>query len=913
MAVNRWIGKAQPVPAVAQFVPSSVEPGCEFVLTAGTRSISYRYPEIQPVPDDLAIERQQRVVDELITLLNANDFGVVGQAAELTYESDLFNGNPSIRVTGGQYGEPIALSSTAVAPTSSPIRITRLQEGTAGTDYIFTIKFPATPNGGSWGLTANGKKIESLAHNITAANLQTALGNLGLPCNSISVSGSHTAGYTVTLSGIDYKLPYPPVQVTHGSIVATLTGFGYTVEQIGSVGVVNQESYLPVLDGRVSTLYRLRYNGRASHYFTGVATIAEIQDAAKSLFGTTNVTVSPYTINADYMAVMEFHGNFAGQDVTVELETGDTIEELDIKQEAGGGYSGVYKQRFRFASGATGGTFVISDGTNNALNIPWASTAATINSAMSGAGISATCTEANSEYFDIQSTSQVGVYLGVTGITIVGPAIEVTQEGSPEAPEIQLVALENKPTGGTFTLTFGGNTTSSIAYNASAATVESALNALASIGSGGVSVLGGNGGPYRVKWTTNATKALITSTSSLTLSVSPTFTRTDVVSGTGPYHFDNIANWSQGSLPADNDTIVFADGAVDCRYGLSQSGLTPAQIDIYRSYRGAIGLPENREDGSRETLDRYLRIGQASDGIASTVVNIGLGEEGSGEGPTLVRLNLGDQVFSAFIRYSQVGVAARTVSIIGTASTNKVYATGGDIALGLYPDDTVNVSDLQLLPAAEGGDGLVVTTGDGATITALTQQGGTSELAKPPASILLLGGSARVGGSGKPNTVEIANADLTWMASGDLGKSGSVSGVSISSGVATITSNAHGLSSGDRVYIRGVAGLTGLDGRTFAVEVTGVNAFKLIGSNCSGTFSGTLHWGLVQSIIVRAGGILDFSQDARARDIVAPILIQADGQVIDPRSTISDLRMWPEQVDGLSNWGRFIELRRAAR
>lgn len=912
MAVNRWIGKAQPVPAVAQFVPSSVEPGCEFVLTAGTRSISYRYPEIQPVPDDLAIERQQRVVDELIALLNANDFGVVGQAAELTYESDLFNGNPSIRVTGGQYGEPIALSSTAVAPSSTPIRITRLQEGTAGTNYIFTIKFPATPTSGTWGLTANGKKIESLAYNITAGNLQTALGNLGLPCNSISVSGSHTAGYTVTLTGIEYLLPYPPVEVTLG-FIASSSGFGYTVEQIGSVGVVNQESYLPVLDGRVSTLYRFRFDGRASHYFTGVATIAEIQDAAKSLFGINNVTVSAYSVEPGYMAVLEFHGDFAGQDVTVELETGTTIEELDVKQEAGGAYTGVYKQRFRFASGATGGDFVITDGVNLTLSISWGATAATIQSALNAAGISATCTEASKEYFDIQTSAQVGVYLGVTGITIVGPVIEVTQEGRPDAQEIQLVAIENKPTGGTFTLTFGGDTTASIAYNASAATVQTELVALGSIGAGGVSVLGGDGGPYRVKWTTNATKALMTATSSLTLSVSPAFTRTDVVTGTGPYHFDNTANWSAGSLPADNDTIVFADGAVDCRYGLSQSTLTPAQIDIYRSYRGAIGLPENREDGSRETLDRYLRIGQASDGIATTVINIGLGEEGSGEGPTLVRLNLGDQVFNAFIRYSQVGVAARTVSIIGTASTNKVYATGGDIALGLYPDDTVNVSDLQLLPAAEGGDGLVVTTGDGATITALTQQGGTSELAKPPASILLLGGSSRVGGSGKPNTVEIANADLTWMASGDLGKSGSVSGVSISTGVATITSNSHGLSSGDRVYMRGVAGLTGLDGRTFAVEVTSSNAFKLIGSNASGTFSGSLHWGLVQAIIVRAGGILDFSQDARARDIVAPILVQGDGQVIDPRSTISDLRMWPEQVDGLSNWGRFIELRRAAR
>jgi RHS repeat-associated protein len=43
-------------------------------------------------------------------------------------------------------------------------------------------------------------------------------------------------------------------------------------------------------------------------------------------------------------------------------------------------------------------------------------------------------------------------------------------------------------TGGTFTLSFGGQTTSAISYNASAATVQSALEGLSSIGSGNVSV-----------------------------------------------------------------------------------------------------------------------------------------------------------------------------------------------------------------------------------------------------------------------------------------------------------------------------------------------------------------------------------------------------------------------------------------
>jgi RHS repeat-associated protein len=66
---------------------------------------------------------------------------------------------------------------------------------------------------------------------------------------------------------------------------------------------------------------------------------------------------------------------------------------------------------------------------------------------------------------------------------------------------VQMVQLSGSPTGGTFTLTWGGQTTSAIAYNASAATVQSALQGLSSIGSGNALVAGGtSGGPWVVRF-----------------------------------------------------------------------------------------------------------------------------------------------------------------------------------------------------------------------------------------------------------------------------------------------------------------------------------------------------------------------------------------------------------------------------
>lgn len=67
--------------------------------------------------------------------------------------------------------------------------------------------------------------------------------------------------------------------------------------------------------------------------------------------------------------------------------------------------------------------------------------------------------------------------------------------------EVQVVTLTNA-TGGTFTLTYAGQTTAPIAFDASAATVDAALEALSNIGVGDVLVTGSAGGPYTVTFGT---------------------------------------------------------------------------------------------------------------------------------------------------------------------------------------------------------------------------------------------------------------------------------------------------------------------------------------------------------------------------------------------------------------------------
>ena len=94
-----------------------------------------------------------------------------------------------------------------------------------------------------------------------------------------------------------------------------------------------------------------------------------------------------------------------------------------------------------------------------------------------------------------------------------------------EYDDVQTVAVTGTPTGGTFTLVWNTHATTTIAYNASAATVQAALVALTGVGSGQVLVSGPVGGPWIVDWTGTlayaSQPAITLGTNSLTGGTSP--------------------------------------------------------------------------------------------------------------------------------------------------------------------------------------------------------------------------------------------------------------------------------------------------------------------------------------------------------------------------------------------------------
>lgn len=91
--------------------------------------------------------------------------------------------------------------------------------------------------------------------------------------------------------------------------------------------------------------------------------------------------------------------------------------------------------------------------------------------------------------------SEYGQYM-IPEITL--QAVEDEEYVASGANEVQTVTITGSPTGGNFKLTFYGQQTANIAYNAAAADVLAALEALTKIGEDNVTVTGSAGGPYTV-------------------------------------------------------------------------------------------------------------------------------------------------------------------------------------------------------------------------------------------------------------------------------------------------------------------------------------------------------------------------------------------------------------------------------
>ena len=87
---------------------------------------------------------------------------------------------------------------------------------------------------------------------------------------------------------------------------------------------------------------------------------------------------------------------------------------------------------------------------------------------------------------------------GYTTSPVASPTMANTLFGGAIAGTSAVLALGGTGLGGTFTISYGGQTTAGLAFNATAATVQTALQGLSSVGAGNMTVSGPAGGPWTI-------------------------------------------------------------------------------------------------------------------------------------------------------------------------------------------------------------------------------------------------------------------------------------------------------------------------------------------------------------------------------------------------------------------------------
>lgn len=143
----------------------------------------------------------------------------------------------------------------------------------------------------------------------------------------------------------------------------------------------------------------------------------------------------------------------------------------------------------RVTSYMTAGTFTLTHNGNTTSALNWNDTAGTIQAALEalasiGAG-NVTCTGG-----PINTAPVTITFTGALAQTNVGFPITTSQAYVAPVNEVQRIVSTR--TGGTFTLTYAGSTTTAINWNATAATIQTALIALPNLDTGHVVCTGGN-------------------------------------------------------------------------------------------------------------------------------------------------------------------------------------------------------------------------------------------------------------------------------------------------------------------------------------------------------------------------------------------------------------------------------------
>lgn len=798
MAICIWRGDAQAVAQVDHVTVSQVEVGDTFTLTVNRKQVSFT--ATAPAADHV-----YRGLAESIAAATFAEFPTATVVAATAQQAGY------LKLLGRADGTPYEISGAASSDEAGTIDVQLLESGQAGRNMKQRIALPSGISGGTFTLTWSGQTTSSLDYDATAAEVESALAALSnIGSGNVTVTGDPGGPWIVEFTVALASSAHPLISGNG----ASLTGQVVSVTEVSSgESGSNFRGYFTLRTTSmqpsslsVAGLDPLGNPGSATIYPNDLQYITAWRFALQAALGCaysdvliilTDLT-TPGSTTIETRVEFEIAGSYAGRGnmslTPTWVSTGTTLglngsDSISLTVTDPGGSTSNERQLVTLPGSPAGGTFTLTFQGQTTAGIPYNATPTTVQNALEALSnleegdIVVLAGSVGGWQIEFQSTlasQNLGLLTG-NGANLSGGriAVSTSQSAQPTVNEKVLVSLGEEVSGGTFTLTHDGNTTADIATNATATTLDMALEALAHLSTGDITVSGNPGGPWTVEFTGNLAAtdagALTASGEDLIGGVTPSISVAPAIDATGPAHWDNVGNWSGGAVPTNGDTAIFEQNSNPVKYGLAQSAVTLALLEIRASYTGTIGLfHENREGNTP-----YIEYRPKSLQIGATNVRIGAGE---GSGSKRIRLDLGSTQSSVTIFSSatpaQLGQYA--VTLQGTHSANELFVYQGTIGLAPESGESAVFAKLQIGYENNQASDVELYAGSSVTLGDVIIHGGSVTCeglsATSISSLWMTAGDVTLHGTDGLNQLDIDGGTLHYRTSGTLGGNTVVSG-----------------------------------------------------------------------------------------------------------------------------------------
>jgi hypothetical protein len=190
-------------------------------------------------------------------------------------------------------------------------------------------------------------------------------------------------------------------------------------------------------------------------------------------------------------------------------------------------------------------------------------------------------------------------------------------------------------------------------------------------------------------------------------------------------------------VPVSTDDVDLIDSDQDISFGLAQSGVTLASLNIHSTYTGKLGLPNQEGD--------YYQYRPTELAIGATLLTVGAGD---GSGSSMLKINTGAvQTTALILGTSTAGLQGQpALWWRGTHASNAMTVNRGVVGIAFNPGDTATLTTLKVGSRGTATDAQVMAS-SGLTLTTLTMTNGVVKLENNLTTITMDGGELTLTGT----------------------------------------------------------------------------------------------------------------------------------------------------------------------